>query len=56
MTSIKNSHVIEETRHQNNVNTERLHQQRNVYCSLMASMLNFLRFGPTNVEILGRDM
>ena len=53
---LTNSHVIEENRHQNNVNTERLHQQRNASTQFDGIIMNFLHLGSTNVGILDWDM
>ena len=53
---LTNSHVIEENSHQNNVNTERIQQQRNVSTQFDGIKAKFLCLGSTNVGILGRDM
>ena len=53
---LTNSHVIEENRHQNNVNTESLHQQRNLSKQFVGIKANFLRLGFAYVGILGRYM
>ena len=53
---LTNSHVIEESRHQNNVSTKRLHKQRTVSTQFDGIKANFLHLGPTNVGILGKGM
>ena len=49
---LTNSYVVEVNRHQNNVNTERLHQQRTVSTQFDGIKANFLRLGSTNVGIV----
>ena len=53
---LTNSHVLEENRHENSVNTERLQQQRNLSKQFVGIKANFLWSGSAYVAILGRDM
>ena len=46
-----NKHVIEENRHQNNFNAERLHQQRNVSPQFDGIKAKFSHLCSTNVGI-----